>query len=74
MNRFIKVNELPKDAIFLTDSKEVEYLNSLAKQAFNFEHEPFDSFFVTKGEKELAHIYGMYGIVPYLHKEITQIA
>lgn len=63
------VNQIPEEAIFVSDSQDViEIKNIVGEKA-----EPYDSFFVIVGDGEYKAVWGMVGIVPYLSKLVSKI-
>jgi len=65
----VKNLEKNKDLIFLCDSQDVKFV----KDYIGIEAEDFDSFFVKIEDGDYTEIFGIFGIVPYLEKEIFQI-
>ncbi len=64
----MKVNEVPKEAKFISDSQDVFILNEMYKV-----NENYDSFFVIYNkENEIIKLYGMYGIVPYNYQIVYE--
>jgi len=64
----MKVNEVPQEAEFVSDSQDVLILNKMCKV-----NENYDSFFIIYNkEGEIIKLYGMYGIVPYNHKTVYE--
>ena len=65
----VKNLEKNKDLIFLCDSQDVKFV----KDYIGIEAEDFDSFFVKIEDGDYTEIFRIFGIVPYLEKEIFQI-
>lgn len=61
------VRDLPKEGlIFSSDSQDVAAMNA------EFEAD-FDSYFVIIGEGEYIRAWGMYGIVPWLTRQVYEV-
>lgn len=67
---FIFVEQLPENAVFVSDSQDTEAIKADYPIAVV---EDFDSFFVVAGEGEYTAVWGMYGIVPKLDKMVYRI-
>jgi hypothetical protein len=61
------VQEVPADAVLITDSSEVSHLRSMFEL---LESEAYDSFFVIVKDGDYARAWGMFGIVPRNHKRL----
>jgi len=57
------------DLIFTCDSQDVKFI----KEYIGVNSEIFDSFFVKQVDGDYTEIFGIFGIVPYLEKEIFPI-
>lgn len=67
---FIYVEQVPKDAVFVSDSQDTAAIKAEYPVAVV---EDFDSFFVVVEDGEYTAIWGMYGIVPRNDKAVYRI-
>ena len=58
------VKDLAPDLMFVSDSQDVGPINEM------FGYPEFDSYFVRVEDGDYTEVYGMYGIVPHLSKEV----
>lgn len=65
----MKIKNLPENAQFVSDSQEVNSIKEFLGRAAN----KYDSFFVIVGDGEYDAVWGMYGIIPYLYKEVKKL-
>ncbi len=65
----MQVKDLAADLRFVSDSQDVQEI----KRVLGDEASDFDSFFVAVENGMYASAYGMEGIIPYIHKQVTKI-
>lgn len=67
---FLKVNDLSShDYNFVCDSQDVQAI----RDDLGITSNDYDSFFVLVGDGEYIEVWGMYGTVPYLNKDIELV-
>jgi hypothetical protein len=62
------VETVPQEAVFLSDSQEVEVVRDFFQYA-----EEYDSFFVILGDGDYTRCWGMKGIVPELSRPVAEL-
>lgn len=62
---YVLVRDIPDDAVFITNESEVLEMNVLYARKVK----AYDSFFVVAGDGEIAAVYGMRGIVPWIDRD-----
>ena len=70
IGNFTFVYYLPNNLQFMSDSQDVQAVRDYLGDDIASE---YDSFFIEILDGDYGKVYGMFGIVPYLSREVTRI-